>query len=138
MKTTTTMNNDYKTMTLTMMLATTTTTMTTTTMTTMKTTTKISMATMINLAIIFVNIKMILWAALGANQWKYHGVSQLHPLDDLVLRVSTLLATGHTRGAVYVCTYMQTQYDEKWSKKMIGTILPPNGGQNIIVHGSGR
>jgi hypothetical protein len=36
-------------------------------MTTMMTTTKTSMATMDNLAIIFHNIIMIIWAALGAN-----------------------------------------------------------------------
>jgi hypothetical protein len=51
-------------------------------MTTMMTTTKTSMATMDNLAIIFYNIIMIIWAALGANPQKYQRVSQLHPLDD--------------------------------------------------------
>ena len=72
---------------------------------------------------------MIIWAALEANRQKYHGVSQLHPLDDWVLVVSALLANGHTHGTVYVCTYVQTQYDEKWCEKTIGTILPPNGGR---------
>jgi hypothetical protein len=47
------MNDDYKMTTSVMTLATTTTTTTTTMMTTMMTTTKISMATMDNLAIIF-------------------------------------------------------------------------------------
>ncbi len=66
-KTTTIMNNDYKTMTSTMTLTTTTTTTTTTTMTTITTTLKISMVTMDNLAIFFYNIVMIVLAALGAN-----------------------------------------------------------------------
>jgi hypothetical protein len=50
-KTMTRMNDDYKTVTLTMMPTTTTTTTMTTTMTTMMTTTKISMAMMDNFAI---------------------------------------------------------------------------------------
>jgi hypothetical protein len=64
-------------------------------------------------------------------------VSQLHPLDDEVLRVPALLAKGHTCGNVYVPTDVQTQYDETRREKTIGTILPPNGGQDF-VHGSGR
>jgi hypothetical protein len=51
-------------------------------MTTMMTTTKTTVVTMDSLAIIFYNIIMIIWAAPGANRLKYHGVSQLHPLDD--------------------------------------------------------
>jgi hypothetical protein len=47
---------------------------------------------------------MIIWAALGANQWKYHGVRQLHPLDDWFLRVPALLANGHAHGILYVRT----------------------------------
>jgi hypothetical protein len=77
------MNDDYETTTLTMTLTMMVTTMTTTMMTTMMTTTKTSMATMNNLVIFFYyNIIMIIWATLEANQQKYHGVSQLHPLDD--------------------------------------------------------
>jgi hypothetical protein len=80
--TTTMMNDDYETrtsmMTSTMMMTTT----TTTTITTMMTTTKTSMATMDNLTMIYNNIIMIIWAALGADRRKYQGVSQLHPLDD--------------------------------------------------------
>ncbi len=56
---------------------------------------------------------MIIWAALGANWWKYHGVSQLHPLDDKVLGVPAFPANGHAHGTVYVCTYVQTQYTRK-------------------------
>jgi hypothetical protein len=82
MKTTMTMNNDYKTMTLTMMSMTMTTKMTTTPMTTMMTTTKTTTATIDNLANFFYKIIMIIWAAPGANQWTYHGVRQLLPLDD--------------------------------------------------------
>jgi hypothetical protein len=78
---------------------------------------------------------MIIWDALGANQHKHHGVSQLHPLDDYVLGVPVWSANGHTHGTVYVRTY--TWYDEKQCKKTMGIILPPNGGQNI-VHGSGQ
>ncbi len=55
-----TMNDDYETMTLIMMLTTMTTTMTTSMMTTMMTTTKISREKMNNLAIIFHNIIMII------------------------------------------------------------------------------
>ncbi len=66
-----------------------------------------------------------------------NGVSQLHPFDDQVFGVPALLANGHTHGTVYVCAHVQTQYDEKRRKKTIGTILPPNGGQNII-HDFGR
>jgi hypothetical protein len=66
------------TMTLTMMTTTTTTTM----MTTIITAKKSSTATMDNIAIIFYNIIMIIWAALGANQQKYCAVSQLYPLGD--------------------------------------------------------
>ncbi len=35
-----------------------------------------------NYAVVFYNIIMIIRAGLGANQQKYHSVSQLHPLDD--------------------------------------------------------
>jgi hypothetical protein len=76
------MNNDYETTTSTMTSTTTTKTTTTTTMTTIMTTTKTLTVMMDNLAIFFYNIIMILWAALGANQQKYHVVSQLYPLDD--------------------------------------------------------
>jgi hypothetical protein len=51
-------------------------------MTTIMTTTKTTTATMDNFAIFFYNIIMIIWAALGENQWKYHGVSPLHHLDE--------------------------------------------------------
>ncbi len=44
-----------------------------------------------------------------------------------------MLANGHTHGTVYTRTYVRTQYDEKWHGKMIGTILPPNGGQDFVV-----
>ncbi len=135
-KTMTMMNNDYEMTTSTMTSMTMTTTTTTTTMTTMMMTTKTSTAMMDNLAIIFYNIIMIIWAALGVNQLKYHSVSQLHPLDDQVLGVPALSANRHTRGIVYVRAYVRTQYDEKWRKITIGTILPLNCGQNI-VHGSG-
>ncbi len=47
---------------------------------------------------------MIICAALGANRRKYHGVSQLHPLDDWVLGVPALLANGHAQGILYVRT----------------------------------
>jgi hypothetical protein len=47
---------------------------------------------------------MIICAALGANRRKYHGVSQLHPLDDYVLGVPALLANGHAHGILYVRT----------------------------------
>ncbi len=50
---------------------------------------------------------------------------------------SRLVGDGHTRGTIYVRTYVQTQYDEKQHEKTIGTILPPNIGWNIF-HGSGR
>ncbi len=66
-------------------MMTSTTMMTTTTktiITTMMTTKKTSTATMDNLTMIYNNIIMIIWAALGADQRKCHGVSQLHPLDD--------------------------------------------------------
>ncbi len=65
---------------------------------------------------------MIEWAALGANRWKYHGMSHLHLLDDQVLGVPALLVNGHTRGTVYICTYVPTQYDEKRREKTIGAI----------------
>jgi hypothetical protein len=66
-KRTTMMNVDYETTTSKMMSTTMMTTRTTITMTTIMTTTKTSTATMDNLAIIFYNIIMIIWAALGAN-----------------------------------------------------------------------
>jgi hypothetical protein len=65
-----------------MTLMMTTTTTPTTTRTAMITATKSTTATMDNIAIIFYNIIMIIWAALGANWQKLHGVSQLHALDD--------------------------------------------------------
>ena len=43
-----------------------------------------------------------------------------------------MLADGHTRGTIYVRSYVQTQYDEKRRKKTIGTILPQNSGQKIL------
>jgi hypothetical protein len=76
------MNDDYETTTSTMTLMTMMTTTMTTTMTTIMMTTKTSTATMDNLAMIFYNIIMIIWAALGADRRKNHGVSQLHPSDD--------------------------------------------------------
>ncbi len=112
-KTTMTMNNDYQTRTSMMMLMTMTTSTRMTTMTTKMTTTKTTMAIMDNLPIIFYNIIMIIWAASRANHQKYHGLSQLHPLDNEALGVPTLLANGHTHGTIYVRTYLQTQYDGK-------------------------
>jgi hypothetical protein len=44
---------------------------------------------------------------------------------------------GHARGIVYICTYVRTQYDEKRREKRLCTILPPNGGLDI-VQGSGQ
>jgi hypothetical protein len=76
-KTTTTMNDDYETMTSTMMSTATMTTMMTTTMTTMMTTTKTSTATMDNLAVIFYNIAMIIWAAFVIG----HGLMLLLSID---------------------------------------------------------
>ncbi len=76
------MNDDYETRTSMMTSTTMMTTTTTTTITTMMTTTKTSTATMDNLTMIYNNIIMIIWAALGVDPWKYHGVSQLHPMDD--------------------------------------------------------
>jgi hypothetical protein len=61
------MNNDYEMMTSTMMSTTMMTTTMITRMTTMMRTTKTAMATIDNLAIIFYNIIMIIWAAPGAN-----------------------------------------------------------------------
>jgi hypothetical protein len=49
-------------------------------------------------------IIMIICAALGVNRRKYHGVSQLHPLDDKVLEVPALLTNGHAHGILYVRT----------------------------------
>ncbi len=41
------------------------------------------------------------------------------------------------RGTLHLRTYVRIQYNEKRLKKAICTILPPNGGQNI-VHSSCR
>jgi hypothetical protein len=76
------MKDEYKRTRSTMTLTTMTTTTMTTKMTTIMTTTKTTTATMDNFAIFFYNIIMIIWAALGENQWKYHGVSPLHHLDE--------------------------------------------------------
>jgi hypothetical protein len=78
----TAINDDYKMAMLTITLTTMTTNTMMTTMTTMMMTTKTTTAMIDNLAIFFLNIIMIIWAAPGANRRKYHGVSQLHPLDD--------------------------------------------------------
>jgi hypothetical protein len=60
----------------------TTTTTTPTTMSAMMMTTKTTKKTIDNFDIFFYNIIMIIWDALGANQQKYHGVSQLHHVYD--------------------------------------------------------
>ncbi len=65
------------------------------------------------------NIIIIICAALGENQRKYHCVSQLHPLDNQVLRVSAFLVNGQAHITVYICTYMGTHFDKKWCKKTL-------------------
>ncbi len=96
-----------ETTTLTMTLTTTTTNLAVTTRTTTMTRTKTTKAMMNNSEIFFSNIILIICAALGANQRKYHGVSPSHPMDDQFCGNPTLSTNGRDFGTVYLLTYVQ-------------------------------
>ncbi len=87
-------------------------------MTRMKTT----KATMNNSDFFFFNIILIICAALGANQQKYHGVSPSHPRDDQFCGNPTFSTNGRDFGTVYLLTYVRIRLDEKQHEKTIGTI----------------